>query len=334
MSLNCSGLTVVLLLCGPAALVRAGFPIPEPPIPQRVALADAVVVGRLTKTEEEPVQAFPLLKVRGGPRVSFKISQVCVDRVLVGEAGLEHVRVGISPGLSIPSLTEGQSGCFFLHKHPKEPFYVLSAASDFIDSRDDEFARALALAGRCAGLLGNTDEGLRSRDADDRLLTAAMLIFRFRTARYVYSGAPRTEPIDPELSRRLLAVLAEGPLSDKAAREPTGRLTLFFRLGLTEEDGWDPPKSLPGISAAAEKWLGENAGTYRIRRYVPEQTIALHEDEGPISSQEETGREAVLQRIESALRRRPWIWLSGGLLCVLASVAYVVLRKRLLPPRQ
>jgi tetratricopeptide (TPR) repeat protein len=313
-----------MVLLGSAAIVRAAYPTPEPPIPQRVVLADAIVVGGIMQAEEEPVRASPLLRVPGGPLVSFKMFQVRNDRALVGSPGLErvrHVRVGIGPGRAMPALTEGQSGCFFLHKHPEEPFYVLSAGADFVDSRREEYGKVLALTERCARLLGNTDEGLRSRDGEDRLLSAALLIFRFRTVQYVYAGAPRTEPIDAEVSRRILGVLAEGSLGDKAAREPMGRLTLFFRLGLTEEDGWKSPHDLPEITAAAEKWLRENAASYRIRRYVPEEPMPLSDNQRSPSSENQGG---VWHTIETAVRRHPWIWFSAALVCILAVVAYVV----------
>src|SRR5262249_17815860 len=143
-------LSVVLL--GPAATARAGIPTPEPPIPQRVALADAVVVGTVAGLEEAPVQAFPVLKVRGGSRVPFRMARVRIDRVLPGPAGPEPVRVGVGPGQAMPALAEGQTGCFFLHRHPEEPFYVLPAGADFIDSRREEYGKVVDLAGRCAGL--------------------------------------------------------------------------------------------------------------------------------------------------------------------------------------
>jgi tetratricopeptide (TPR) repeat protein len=319
-------LSLVLLLA-PAAVAPAGFPIPEPPVPQRVAPADAVVVGTVAEIEPQPVQAFPLLRVPGGPRVSFTIAQVRVDRVLLGPAGLERVRVGVGPGRAMPAFTEGQTGCFFLHKHPEEPFHVLSAGSDFIDSRREDYGKAVALAGRCASLLANGNEGLRSRDEEDRLLTAALLIFRFRTVRSAYAGAPRTEPVDAELSRRILAVLAEGPLSGKAAGEPTGRLTLFRRLGLTEEDGWVPPEQLAAVPAAAEKWLGEHADTYRIRRYVPEEPMPVNQGQGPAPSEKQARGGTVLQALETALRRRPWVWVGGLLACILAVVGYLTYRQ-------
>jgi tetratricopeptide (TPR) repeat protein len=289
-----------------------------------VALADLIVVGRVAGIEEEPVQAWPLLKVRGGSRVSFKMVEVRIDRVLFGRAGPEPVRVGLGPGWRMPVLTEGQTGCFFLRQHPEEAFFVVSAGADFFDSRRAEFAKVVDTAARCAGLLANPDAGLRSPDGEDRLLTAALLIFRFRTPWYAYSGAPRTEPIDAELSRRILAVLAEGSFSDRAAREPMGRLRLFQRLDLTRDDGWTSPRNLSDVAAAAEKWLAENAATYRIRRYIPEEPMPDEADQGPPSPEKQTGTGSVVRRIETAIRRHPW--LCGVLGCVLLVAGYAIYR--------
>ncbi|HJT77170.1 MAG TPA: tetratricopeptide repeat protein [Gemmataceae bacterium] len=318
---------VALVLLGTAAIARAGFPAPAPPVAQRVALADAVVVGNVVKVEAAPVEAFPLLRVRGGRKVLFKMAQVRVDRVLRGRGVAEVVRVGVGPGPAMPELTEGQAGCFFLHRHPDGPFHVLSAGSDFIDSRRQDYGTALSLAARCARLLEGPDEGLRSRDGEDRLLTAALLVFQYRTARYVYRGAPRTEPIDAGLSRRILAVLGEGPLAEKAARGPTGRLTVFLRLGLTGEDGWKPPHDLPGIAAAAATWLRENGATYRIRRYVPEEPMPVDEEPRPTPAEAQPRGGSTLRALEAAVRRRPWAWVAGVAGCFLAVTGFLVYRQ-------
>jgi hypothetical protein len=320
-------LLLSLVLLGPAAAARALIPNPEPPVPQRVALADAVVVGKVASIEDEPLQASPLLKIRGGSRVSFKMAQVTIDRVLLGRAGSEHVRVGVGPGQSMPVLSVGQTGCFFLRRHP-EDFFVLTAGSDVIDSRRKEYSEALVLTGRCANLLANPDEGLRSPDGADRLLTAAMLIFRFRTARYAYSGTPRTEPVDGELSRRILTVLGEGSFSEEAAWGPTGRLKLFLRLDLTEDDGWAPPRRLPEVAASAEKWLADHRETYRIRRYIPEERIPVETDQGGSSTENQTGGGGDGHGPKTALHQRHWLWLCGVLACVLAVAGYAIYQRR------
>ncbi len=53
-----------------------------------------------------------------------------------------------------------------------------------------------------------------------------------------------------------------------------GRLRLFFRLGLTNRDGWKSVRSDKEAALAAQSWLRANASTYRIRRYVAEESPA------------------------------------------------------------
>ena len=43
---------------------------------------------------------------------------------------------------------------------------------------------------------------------------------------------------------------------------------LFLQLGLEAKDGWEQPKELNAVPAAAKQWLKENAGTYRVKRFV------------------------------------------------------------------
>jgi hypothetical protein len=265
-------LVVVVFLATWTEAARAGFTLLDPPVPQRAALASAIVMAKVVEVEEEPILAFPLLKVPGGPKVSYQVARIRIETTLLGASKVEEVRVGVGPGRAMPKLEVGLKGCFFLHKHSEEPFYVLTAGSDFIEhGKAKEYDKDVALARRCSNLLAKTDEGLSSKDAEDRLLTAAMLIFQFRTVRQAYRKAPRTEPIDAGLSQRILAVLAEGPLADEAARKPMGRITLFFRLGPTEADGWKTPARLKDLPAATAKWLADNTATYRIRRYAPEE---------------------------------------------------------------
>ncbi len=143
-----------------------------------------------------------------------------------------------------------------MRKHPDERFHVLLAWWDFLDkAKTKDFDRDLALVKRGAKLLADPVAGLRSRVAEDRLLTAGMLIFRYRTAQQVYRGDPKTEPIDAEQSRLILSALAEGDWTEKDARDPMGRLCLFSRLGLTDVDGWNPPPSAKEAGEAARRWL-------------------------------------------------------------------------------
>jgi hypothetical protein len=278
------GFSTAVLLVAAVAPAYAGVRMPEPPLPQRVALADCVCTGRIKALEAEPVSAFPLLKIAGAPKVPHQIVIVDVETAVLGTKGQRQLRVGyVAPprpdrgDLSRPrrpqiKLSAGQEGCFFLRKHPEEPFYVMQTVCDLHDKATArDFDKEVLLIKRCARLLDDPDAGLRSKDAGDRLLTAGMLIFRYRTVQWVYRGRPKTEPIDAEPSRLILAALAEGPWTKEDAESPMGRLRLFLRLGLTGQDGWNAPSSVQEFPAAAENWLRENRGSYRIQRYVPDE---------------------------------------------------------------
>jgi hypothetical protein len=274
------GVFAWVVLLEAVAPVAAGVQLPDTPLAERMALADCVIVGRVLSLEEEPALAYPLVKVPGAPKVAYRVAMVRVDTPILGLATQKEVRVGFihvptdERPVAIPSsstqakLVAGQEGCFFLHKHPEESFYVAQKAWDVLDKdKVKEFGKVVAQAKRCARLKEDPDAGLRSKDAEDRLLAAALLIYRYRTVAWASGGPPRTEPIDAERSRLILTALAEGPLADKTAAVP--RLRLFYRLGLTAKDGWKPPRSLKEVPAAADAWLRENAVTYRIERYVP-----------------------------------------------------------------
>lgn len=58
----------------------------------------------------------------------------------------------------------------------------------------------LVLTRRCVKLLDNTPAGLKAKEAEDRLLTIAMLIGRYRHYRPGVCG-PETEPIPADESK-------------------------------------------------------------------------------------------------------------------------------------
>jgi hypothetical protein len=263
---------------------RAIVPLAEPSLPQRVALADLVVIGKVTALEPDLVHAAPLLKIPRVGKIPYQIAMVSLQTPILGAKTPAQIRVGyvvLSSStkegqvkyrrLARVQLALGQEGCFFLTKHPGEDFYVAQAAYEFLDqSKTKDYAKKLAEIRHCAELLRDPDAGLRSKTRADRLLTAAMLIFRFRTARFVYTGKPTTAPIDAAQSRHILAALAEAEWKEDDAPLELSPFSLFMRLDLTSEEGWTPPPSVPAQIVAAKKWLRENGDTYRIQKYVPE----------------------------------------------------------------
>jgi hypothetical protein len=257
----------------------AVIPLTAPPLPERIALADLIVVGKITSIDAELVEALPVLPIPGVTnRVMYRIVNITVDKPLLGAKAVTRVRVGFVPPadnrkparFSLAGLALDQEGCFFLRKHPHEPFYVVSASYDVIDKADaKEYGRELADLTRCIRLLANVQGGLRAKQPDDRLLTAALLIYRYRTPRHVYPGKPTTESISANESKQILITLAEADWTAKDAPAWRTPLGLFLRLGLTERDGWQPPAQLSEVSPAARRWLRDNSESYRIQRYVP-----------------------------------------------------------------
>lgn len=257
----------------------AVIPLTAPPLPERIALADMIVVGKVTSMDAEPVDALPVMPIPGVANlVTYRIANVSVDRPLLGARTVTRVRVGYVPladnhkpaRFDLKALACEQAGCFFLRKHPHEPFYVVSYSYDVIGSSDAKaYNRELTELARCVRLLTDVQAGLRAKESNDRLLTAALLIYRYRTPRHVYRGKPSTESIDAEESKQILSALAEADWNVKDSSAWLTPLSLFLRLGLTEEDSWRPPAKLPDVAPAAQRWLRDHAATYRIQRYVP-----------------------------------------------------------------
>src|SRR4029077_13618603 len=118
-------------------------------------------------------------------------------------------------------LSTNQEGCFFLRKHPEESFAIAQASYDFMDKASEKnYGQDLALVKQCARLLETPLDGLKATDAEERRLTAAMLLFRYRTPRHVYRGKPATEPIDAAQSKLILTALQTGDGSEVAAASP------------------------------------------------------------------------------------------------------------------
>jgi hypothetical protein len=276
-------------LLSAVAMLTTAFPagavaqLTAPPLPARVALADVIALGKVTAIEDDLVDAAPLVKIPGvTKKVPFRIAVVSIQSSIMGTNKIERVRVAFTPPpadgttargrgrLAIVRLAAGDEGCFFLRKHPDEPFYVASAAYDFLaKDKTKEFDKEIAQVKRCVRLLNDTKKGFASKEADDRFLTAALLLYRYRTPRYVYTAKPRTEPIPADESKHILTTLSEAEWDPKEGSAEGKPMSLFLRLGLTREDGWELPAELPRVLPAAKKWLHDHAAEYRIQRFLP-----------------------------------------------------------------
>lgn len=259
-----------------AVAVHAGAMAPPPPFPVQLTKAEVIVVGKVTAFEDKTVMA-----KRGpedGERVECRIAVVKIEEALVGGKDLTHVKVGVMPpfmfrgsgGLlrSVPaaSLKVGQEVLVLLSRHHAENFWVMPTAEDVVDSKAPDYRQKLELARRAGKLLANATEGLKSKDADDRLLTATLLLGRYRRPRPNH----RLEAIPAAESRGILEALAAADWTQVDRFGGTvSPLGLFYQLALSEKDGWKQPANFQEVPAAARKWLKENAATYRIEGYFP-----------------------------------------------------------------
>ena len=253
--------------------------IAPPPLAQRVALVDAIVVGKVTGIGDKLVSA---VQPAGGDKVQYQIAIVHVEDALLGAKGAKEIKVGfLAPTDPGPgprpirrgpqfNLTLDQEGCLFLVKHPTEDFYVGQNYYDLLPKSDNSDKEQGEIK-HYVQLLADPAAGLKAKNADDRFLTAAMLLARYRMQK---PGSTKTEPIDAEESKQILLALADADWNPKPAPGPVAfqmnPQTIFLRMGLTEKEGWTQPQDAAAIPDAAKKWLKDNVEKYRVERFVAE----------------------------------------------------------------
>jgi hypothetical protein len=260
--------------------------MPQKPSPARAAITDALLVGRVTAIEDMDVKV-PVTK--GSPQMTTcRIAVVEVSEVIRGKKELKKIRVGFipqgnpgpprpGPGMfGPPQLKAGNEGLFFLQQHATADFFVISGRFDFV-AREDKanYENDLKDAKRAAKLLDNPMDGLKSKDANDRYFTAALMITMYRTPR---SFPNKQEPISAQESKLILQALAENenwkaPMFKPGPRafDPMAPQQMFGMLGVTQQDGFMPPTKITSpddYPNACRQWCQKNAGTYQIKRFV------------------------------------------------------------------
>jgi hypothetical protein len=259
----------------PAA--RGDVALPTPSL-ERVALADHVVIGRVVGFEAEDI----LLPISpGDDPVPHRVAAVAVTERVYGDAKVKSLRVAFPvPGSAgIPKnrrqftlrLAVGDFGLFFLRKHHRDSVNVGTNFLDFIPDMLDKQPAAeaeFAHARRLTALLSDPTKSLQAKDREDRYLTAAMLALKYRNQP---PGVAKTEPISAAESRLILSALVEQPDWNKGVRTPPTPWLVFYRLGITDKDGWVMPKNIQGtedLRKAAQAWFQQRGQDYRIQRFV------------------------------------------------------------------
>jgi hypothetical protein len=250
------------------------------PVPDRVAVADVVVVGTVTEVSAEPVE-----ETRAGTdrKVWCRIATVKVDQPLLGAAELSKVWVKFAraadqpkdPGVIFspyPGLDKGDEAILFLRKQPGTDYYVIDghfgAVKNDPAARDGSsgFPKVLEETKPLCKLMADPAKALASDEPADRMHIARMLVTRYRS----YPGGDirkvKEEPIPAAESTLILRSLV--PM---AKVNPESFRDAMYRLGLKPEDGFDGEKLLgkDGIEQA-RKWIEDSAAKYRIKKWVVE----------------------------------------------------------------
>jgi hypothetical protein len=280
-------------IAGAALLVAAtaanAMMIAPPSLPQRVAQASTIVVGKVEKIEEKTVSAprFPGDK----EKAEYQIAVIKVDDPILAAKGITHVRVGFvpppmgRPGIGVrprPTVTfaKDQEVLVFLQPHFEANFLEAPAYFDVINKQGNaNFEKDVAEVKKYAKLLADPKAGLTSKDKEDRFTTAAILLTQYRTPK-PSAKQPKTEAVDAETSKLILTALAEADWKGMPGFNRLNPLVLFQQLGVTEKDGFNPPMmevmgrkqvDFQKYPEAAQAWLKENAGKYKIQRFVADE---------------------------------------------------------------
>jgi hypothetical protein len=281
--------------------------------PQRLAQADAVVVGRVVGFEPMDVQAEPM---PGQPKQAYRIAVVQVSEALIGvKKDVKMIRVGFiappvnadgpqaggingNPGViggpinqiqigRMPinrrggimyggnqmNLDIGMDGMFIMGKHAKENFYLSPMHGMFVSSQQPNFATEVAQTKGMAKLLENPQAGLKSTDAQERYLAAALLVTKYRMPSNPNGMGYRTEKIDAEESKLILKALGEGTwnLAQQTQAIPHP-FEIFGQLGVNQTHGYTPPMQIRDqndLAKAMQTWLRDNSEKFRIEKLVP-----------------------------------------------------------------
>ncbi len=236
-----------------------------PPVALRVAQADAVFVGKVTEVDTKP-------KGLTGDGRDLHLATLVVSADLQGRVG-KNIEVAYYPeggrrfGFGGPAPAKGDEVLFFARRHPtRKNTYVAEMFEATINARDNGgFKGQVAEAKAAAALLSDPMKGLKAKDAADRAFAAVLLVTRYKTAA---SGA-KTETVPAAESKLILEALAD------ADWKGGGRggyqmhpQNVFHQLGMTAADGWTPPKNFATFQDDAKKWLRENAGKFKLTRFV------------------------------------------------------------------
>lgn len=251
------------------------------PLPQRLAQAKCVVIGKVTEIEKKSVNALPFKG--SNQKAQYQVAVIKVGESLKGDKGLTHVRVGfiapvapppqqgrpvLVPSSRIPSssLKVGQEGCFLLKPHHDQTFFIVDGYQGVIAKGKDEaaFKKQMDEVRSCMKLIADPTKGLKSKDKSEQLMAAYVLLIQHRTPRPGVRNQ-QLQPIDADESKLILGVLRDADWNQRSG--VVNPFTVFNMLGVAPKDGFKRPRNFKEFPAAAKAWLAKNVAAFRIQGY-------------------------------------------------------------------
>lgn len=245
------------------------------PISERVALADLVVVGKVTEIEDLIFEAEPS---RGAVIFRNKRAVVKVTERVLGNSESTQIRVELFSNenqpqdalrMKLPVLRKNDDVLIFLRRCRGTDSYQFADGGPFGAIQgslvDESFKQTVAQANSAARLLLDPMKSLQSKEEDERILTAQMLCIRYCASQLRGIGEMKQESIAADESRLILENLLL--LADKNKHE---FLIAISRLGPTIEDGMEEPIWGVGGDGRTLAWVREHTATFRIKKWVRE----------------------------------------------------------------
>lgn len=268
---------------------------------QKVAQADAVLVGKVTEIEKDDVEVLPYAGAT--EKMIMKVAAVKIETSVMGVKTVTHVKVLFQPPVAVPAdipppagvvrpaiirrggvtpitLKEGDEALYFLTKHPTAAnYYHIPASFAPVSAKAETFKSDLAKVTSLAAMLADPMKAFKAEKAEDRLAAAALLVQKYRRG----SNVPTKEVAIPaEETKAILKALADADWT--AADKPTpGFDYTTAPTSIANQIGLFPgsPKGVPQFQPKAgesynakyqevyKAWYEKNADKFEIKKFVP-----------------------------------------------------------------
>lgn len=285
------GLAVGALMAAPAFALKIAAP-GNVGLQQKLIAADAVVVGKVTKIEADPLD---LTQFENGPKVPHTVAVIKVGDALVGAKNVTHLKVvfpkpgeppaeqpgGGAPGRGRPApirggfgpvaVTENQEGVFFLTKHPTAAgYYQIQPGHLPLNAADDNYKGELAKVTAAAGAFADPVKALSADKVEDRVQAALALAYKLRSyPPNNVSGVIAEEPVPADVGKLLVKVLLDADWTKTDAHKVADALGLLpGQYGIPDvrpAGGEDP---LAVRQKAFQAWHAKFGGKFEVKKIV------------------------------------------------------------------